>query len=401
MHISGMKYILSVLGFLAFQVVLSQVSLRTNLPHTIALNRELRFEIRIKKGKISNFSKYQMEVPEGLTVAEVDSKTGTFAFEENAAKIVWVITPSEPEFSITLKFLPVKSAQTATVLQKYYYVENDAKKELELEPFVINFKDTVMPVVYSAPLVTLPAKTPSALLTSTINPADVDTKNPQELIQQIAQLRRDSKEAQKVGEREKAAAELKLSTANEAITAAESLTAEDEKNAALEKANTNKARAEEDLEVANRVLALAQSLADNADEIERINRAANPDSYGAGVSGTTLAANASTSSENGSKDVDKLKEIFKNESEPSKESPGSNNEQGLVYKVQLGAFKEKPAKSAFKQFGNVSVVNEDGKYKVLVGSYPDKEDALKKRSELLEKAPGCFVVSYQDGVRVK
>jgi hypothetical protein len=400
-----MKNVFIILGILLFQPVLSQVSLRTNLPHTIDLNRELTFEIRFKKGNITNFSKYQMDLPMGISVSEVNSKTGSFAFEENSAKIVWVITPSEPEFGITLKLSAVPTAQTVSINQKYYYVENDTKKEMEMEPFVITFKDTTMPVVYSAPMVLMPAKTPNALLSSTsLDPKDVSTKKPQEIIQQVEQLRKDSKEAYEKGEREKLDAEQRLADANIAIGKADSIANEEEKKAALAQATTAKQKAEEDLEVAKRVLTLAKTLEENANEIERINQSANPASYTIAPADSTkaLVSNSGTETGNSSsnKDIEKLKEAFK-EPENKTESTSPVNESGLVYKVQLAALKDKPGKSQFKKFGNVSVVNEDGKYKVLVGSYSAKEDALKKRLEILDQVPGCFVVGYQDGKRIK
>jgi hypothetical protein len=400
-----MKYVFFILGVLLFKPVLPQVSLRTNLPHTIDLNRELKFEIRFKKGNITNFSKYQMDLPTGMSISEIDCKTGSFVFEENSAKVVWVITPPDPEFGITLKLSPVPTAQTISINQRYYYVENDTKKELEMEPFVITFKDTTMPVIYSAPLLLIPAKTPNALLSSTsFDAKEASTKKPHEIIQQVEQLRRDSKEAYDKGEKEKLDAEQKLADANMAIGKTDSIANEEEKKAALAQATAAKQKAEEDLEVAKRILTLAKTLEQNADEIERISQSANPASYStnAADSTKTVAAN-STAETSSSKDIEKLKEAFKNDPEPEnkKEPVSAVSELGLIYKVQLGAFKDKPGKSQFKKFGNVAVVSEDGKYKVLVGSFAAKEEALKKRLEILDQVPGCFVVGYQDGKRVK
>jgi hypothetical protein len=62
-------------------VVKGQISMETNLPGVVAVNTDLSFEIRIHKGNTANFAKYQMEVPEGVTVKEEDSKSGSFTFE--------------------------------------------------------------------------------------------------------------------------------------------------------------------------------------------------------------------------------------------------------------------------------------------------------------------------------
>jgi cell division protein FtsN len=67
----------------------------------------------------------------------------------------------------------------------------------------------------------------------------------------------------------------------------------------------------------------------------------------------------------------------------------------------LGAFSNEPKRSDFKALGKISVTTENGMYKVLYGSYGTKEEAFKKREEIIGKGFDGFVVSYQDGVRVK
>ena len=66
----------------------------------------------------------------GIVIQEGDSKTGSFSFEENRAKVIWVITPSEPEFGITMKMLTGNTLGAKTLTQKYFYMENDDKKEV-------------------------------------------------------------------------------------------------------------------------------------------------------------------------------------------------------------------------------------------------------------------------------
>ena len=76
-------------------------------------------------------------------------------------------------------------------------------------------------------------------------------------------------------------------------------------------------------------------------------------------------------------------------------------ENGLVFKIQLGAFSKEPNKSDFKALGKVKVSQENGLYKVLLGNFNSKEEAFKQREQIIAKGFDGFVVSYQDGVRVK
>ena len=76
-----------------------QVKLTTNMPASLSSGSNTDIEVKVSKGSIANFAKYQMDVPAGVTVSEVDSKSGNFTFENNRAKIVWVSVPSEAEFT--------------------------------------------------------------------------------------------------------------------------------------------------------------------------------------------------------------------------------------------------------------------------------------------------------------
>ncbi len=74
----------------------------------------------------------------------------------------------------------------------------------------------------------------------------------------------------------------------------------------------------------------------------------------------------------------------------------------VVFHVQLAALTNKPSKSRFAEYGAVKVVEDAGLYKVLVGNFKTLEDARAYKKTLIAKgAEGCFVVAYENGVRVK
>lgn len=77
------------------------------------------------------------------------------------------------------------------------------------------------------------------------------------------------------------------------------------------------------------------------------------------------------------------------------------NRSGVTYHIQVAAVSTEPG-SKFNKYGKTKVVQEGGMYKVLVGNYSSLEEARKHKSEIAGKgAEGCFVVAYENGVRVK
>ena len=87
---------------------------------------------------------------------------------------------------------------------------------------------------------------------------------------------------------------------------------------------------------------------------------------------------------------------------PPANSVGSNidDSRGIVFKVQLGAYKKKEDLSKYNS-NNFSAANEDGLQKVTLGVFRDYWEADKFKKFLKEMgAKEAWVVSYKDGKRV-
>lgn len=126
-----MKKALTLLGLVISFISFSQITITANLPSNISAGSSIDADIKIAKGAVGNFAKYQMDVPGGFIVTAGDVKGGNFTFENQRAKIVWVSVPSEPEFTVQLKVQASSTAASGTFSQKFYYLENNEKKEVE------------------------------------------------------------------------------------------------------------------------------------------------------------------------------------------------------------------------------------------------------------------------------
>jgi hypothetical protein len=71
------------------------------------------------------------------------------------------------------------------------------------------------------------------------------------------------------------------------------------------------------------------------------------------------------------------------------------------YKVQIGSFDAKPSLGKYSNLGRLTVIEENGKFKLLVGAYPTKEEAVKKMEELKTQGHPGFVVLLINGVKAK
>jgi len=324
-----MRHLLT--GFSLFVCVIlseAQVSIQLNVP-PIVPNSEVTLEIKINKGAVTNFAKYQIDVPPGVYLSEGDNKTGSFSFDNNRAKVIWVSIPTEPEFVITMKLNPGTATGVGTINQKFYYLENGARKEVEAAPLSVNFSGG--PAVSSSNSPAAPvANIRDEVAPEPVKPADpAPESNP------------------KPAETETVASNNTIAE----ITTATPPAAEPEKPAAPAKESS------------------AETIRKLKEQFDAAN-ASTPAETPAAAKTPKPAATASTAS-------------------------------GISYKVQLGAYGEKPGMGKYVSLKGVAIVKEDNFYKVLYGNFKTREEAASKRDELLGKGFKGFVVAYQNGARVK
>lgn len=313
-----MKNFFFAIALITCIVTKAQVVITSNIGNKLNTNTAYTIQVKIVKGNISNFSKYQVDVVNGMSVTESDSKTGNFTFENNRAKIVWVSIPSEPEFVISYILNTGTVSGPVQFLQKFYYLDNGTKKEVEAEP--VN--------------VTIGTDAP-ATLASIENTNTTNSSAPSNTINTIP-------------------------------TPTES--------------------------VVNNSTTTTNTLTPTTSTTETI-------------ANTTVNTNTQSANTIPVKETVAIKETPPvKETTPNKElsvAKTNDTSSGLVFKVQLGAFASVPSKSKFANAGKIEVSNENGMYKVLVGKFASREEALKKRDELSTKGFNGFVASYQNGQRVK
>jgi cell division protein FtsN len=173
-----MKKLLTFLALTSFTAAFSQITLNGNFPASMSAGSSADVDVKINKGAVGNFAKYQMDVPAGIIISSIDVKNGNFTFENQRAKIVWVSVPSDPEFTIKLKVQAASDApSSATFAQKFYYLENNEKKEVEASPVIVSIGGGGA-VAVTTPVETVVASTPVETTTveTVVTSTPVETK---------------------------------------------------------------------------------------------------------------------------------------------------------------------------------------------------------------------------------
>lgn len=284
-----MKNTLSLILTALFGLGIAQNSIDANIPDKLAAYSTHTIEITIKKGQVSSFSKYQLDVPANVSVKEGSSKDGNFSFENQRAKLVWVECPKTDEFTVTMILSVGNATGQASFEHRFYYIDGDTKKEISDGPMHVDFTpgtpsktEVKTEPVKTNTVASTPAATQPTAVTKTEEPKKTNITIP-------------------------------VSTPTTAV-----------------------------------------------------------------VSNTTPSTTQPNSSNTTPSSVD-VKE----------------------YKIQIGSFASKPSLAKYSNIGKVTVIEENGGYKVLAGSYPTKEEAVKRMEELKNQGFPGFVVCFINGVKAK
>lgn len=290
-----MKNSLTILLFAICGLNIAQNSIDANIPDKLAAYSTQTIEITIKKGPVSSFSKYQLDVPANVSVKEGSSKDGNFSFDNQRAKLVWVECPKTDEFTVTMILSVGNATGQASFEHRFYYIDGDTKKEISDGPMFVEFTPgtpTKVTEIKNEPIKE-PIKTNTVASTPAITQPTTVTKS---------------------GEPKKTTITIPPSTPTNAA-----------------------------------------------------------------VSNTTPSTTLPNSSNTTPSSVVEIRE----------------------YKIQIGSFASKPSLAKYSNIGKVTVIEENGGFKVLAGSYKTKEEAVKRMEELKTQGFPGFVVLFINGVKAK
>jgi hypothetical protein len=147
------------------------VTVKGNFPANIKPGTEVTAELIVNKGSMGGFAKLQIEVPEGVSIKESDSKGATFSFTGGIGKWIWTGVPSEQEFTVKMILVADASVSgTKTISAKYSYVENNNKQIVEMTPVEVAFGDAGSAVTTTQPVSEPATTTPTESATAKTEP---------------------------------------------------------------------------------------------------------------------------------------------------------------------------------------------------------------------------------------
>ncbi len=169
---TNLYFILSSLFYYLWVLVFDGgVSAVFNAPDTIKPGETVSIEVSVNKGNTGGFAKLQVEVPQGFTISEEDSKGSNFSFNGTTAKWIWTMLPSEQQFKLKFKLTTSKSANgNISITGKYSYIENNTKQVVEIPAKNIFVGEGTLPAITTTDTKTMETASPGNTVTETAPP---------------------------------------------------------------------------------------------------------------------------------------------------------------------------------------------------------------------------------------
>jgi hypothetical protein len=128
-----MKYVTHYLAvslfFLAFSLNGQNVEISMDHPERVNAGENFTVKVTIKKGSLTDYSRFSQDLPLGLTATNVSSPNADFSFDEQRVRIIWLKMPEANEISVSyLISVDARLKGSFRLGGVFAYVVNDERK---------------------------------------------------------------------------------------------------------------------------------------------------------------------------------------------------------------------------------------------------------------------------------
>jgi len=111
----------------------ADIKIETMLPDRFVVDSTYVIEVKITKGSIFGFAKYQQNLPIGFTAEAVSTADGSFTFADGKVKFIWMALPENEEITISYAVKATSEAPAEGMFEgKFSYIEDNERKSYDI-----------------------------------------------------------------------------------------------------------------------------------------------------------------------------------------------------------------------------------------------------------------------------
>ncbi len=110
-----------------------QVTVDMDLPAQVEAGKSFNVTVTVEKSSLEEFSRFQQELPAGLTAKSVNSGTADFSFENQRIRFIWLKLPSDEKITISYMVNVHERLMGSFSLEgEFSYVEDNQRKSVKV-----------------------------------------------------------------------------------------------------------------------------------------------------------------------------------------------------------------------------------------------------------------------------
>jgi hypothetical protein len=128
--------VFQVFGALLFNFLFNgDVTVTLDTPGQINAGSEIKVQITINKGDLKSFSRFQMELPAGLTATNISSANADFSFKDQKVRYIWLRLPDDASFTIAFNVKCYERLKgNFDLTGRFSYIDNNERKNIDIQP---------------------------------------------------------------------------------------------------------------------------------------------------------------------------------------------------------------------------------------------------------------------------